>query len=228
MTAERRYDDDEVRQIFGLAAESSEPSLPTGAPGTGMTLSELQEIGREVGLSPERIAAAAAQLDITGEVVRDTTYLGLPISVGRSVDLPRPLTDHEWEVLVGEIRETFGSRGRVATTGGLREWTNGNLHVFLETTETGHRIRLRTTKDSAVNATWMGATLVVLAVIVTGVLLLAGQPEDLAISALLGALGAAALGSNALVLPPWARERERQMRYIAGRALALTAASPDD
>jgi hypothetical protein len=227
VTPERRYDDDEVRQIFGWAAESPEPSLPAGAPGTGLTLSELQEIGREVGLSPQRIAAAAAQLDVTGELVRDTTYLGLPISVGHSVELPRPLTAHEWEVLVGEIRETFGARGQVTATGGLREWTNGNLQVFLETTETGHRLRLRTTKGSAMNATWMGVTLLVLAVVLLGVLLLTGQPEDLAISALLGALGAAALGSNALVLPPWARERQGQMRYIAGRALTLTASEPE-
>jgi hypothetical protein len=77
------------------------------------------------------------------------------------------------------------------------------------------------------NATWMGVTLLVLAVVLLGVLLLTGQPEDLAISALLGALGAAALGSNALVLPPWARERQGQMRYIAGRALTLTASEPE-
>lgn len=228
MTPERRYDDEEVRRIFGWAAESPESGLPASASGTGLTLPELQEIGREVGLSPQRIAAAAARLDAKGELVRDTTYLGLPISVGHSVELPRPLTDHEWEVLVGEVRETFGARGRVTAAGGLREWTNGNLQIFLETTETGHRIRLRTTKGSAVNATWMGVVLMAMAVILLGVLLLTGQPEDLAISALLGALGAAALGSNAVVLPPWARERQRQMQYIAGRALTLTASESED
>jgi hypothetical protein len=41
-------------------------------------------------------------------------------------------------------------------------------------------------------------------------------------------LGAGALIANALRLPPWARERERQMEHIAERASVMLASeSPE-
>lgn len=229
MSDERRYDDDEVREIFGLAAEAGEKGLPPATPGQGLTLAELQRIGGEVGLSPGRIAAAAARLDLRQGAVRDRTYLGLPLSVGLGVEVPRALTDREWEVLVGEARETFGARGRVSGSGQLREWSNGNLHMVLETTAEGHRVRLHTTKGTARNATWMGVTLIGLAVVLLGLLLVTGQlAEELFAPVFLGVLGAAALGSNALILPPWARERERQMEHLAARALELAEPAGED
>jgi hypothetical protein len=41
------------------------------------------------------------------------------------------------------------------------------------------------------------------------------------------AMGAAALGFNALRLPRWALEREQQMEYLAARARALIGPVPD-
>jgi len=226
---DRRYDDDEVREIFGLAAEAGEGGLPPATTGQGLTLAELRRIGPEVGLSPDRIAAAAARLDFRRGAVREPTYLGLPLSVGLGVELPRALTDREWEVLVGEARETFGARGRVTGSGQLREWSNGNLHMVLEATATGHRVRLHTTKGTARNAMWMGVTLMGLAVVLFGLLLVTGQvAEELFAPAFLGILGAAALGSNALILPPWARDRERQMEHLAARALELAEPERED
>ncbi len=61
MPDERRYQEDEVAEIFEAA---SVPAISrTGAPSQeGLTLTELQAIGREVGIAPERIAEAAASL----------------------------------------------------------------------------------------------------------------------------------------------------------------------
>ena len=92
-----------------------------------MTLSELQEVGREVGVTPERIAEAALVVDTRAEVLPHRTVMGAPVSVGQMVELPRALTDREWEVLVGELRVTFAATGRVTSQGGVREWSNGNL-----------------------------------------------------------------------------------------------------
>lgn len=229
MTKERRYSEDEVREIFGLAADdrSRLPAASSG-PGAGLTLAELQEIGREVGLPPERIEAAASMVAHRPGALRERTYLGLPISVGRSVPLHRPLTDTEWEILVGELRETFGARGRVRSQGGLREWVNGNLHAFQETTEDGYRLRLQTTKGTALTATRIGAGLVALAAVLILVIVLTGGGGDLFAPLFLGGLGLAALGSNALVLPSWASRREEQMDYIAARARALTEPERED
>ena len=226
---DRRYTEAQIREIFGLAADDRVllPTRPTAGATDGLTLAELQEIGREVGLDPERIRAAASLVRGRGGALREGTYLGLPISVGRNVELPRPLTDTEWEVLVGELRETFGARGRVASQGGLREWVNGNLHAFQETTEDGYRFRMQTTKGTARQATVIGTVLLGMAVVLLLVMVLTGNVAgELFAPLFLGATGLAALGSNAVVLPRWAARREEQMEYIAARARELTAPHP--
>ena len=59
MSKERRYQEDEVRQILDLAIG------PEGAPAQslpaveGLTLLQLQEVGREVGLPPESYHAGS-------------------------------------------------------------------------------------------------------------------------------------------------------------------------
>src|SRR6266550_3035358 len=76
--------------------------------------------------------------------------------VARDVNLNRRLTDEEWERLVVQLREVFNARGRTRSDGSLRQWTNGNLQVLLEPTETGHRLRFRTTHGGARAAIGMG------------------------------------------------------------------------
>ncbi len=75
--------------------------------------------------------------------------LGLPLGVGRTVELGRKLTDEEWDHLVVDLRETFDARGQVRQDGSLRQWTNGNLQALLEPTPTGDRLRLRTMNGNA-------------------------------------------------------------------------------
>jgi hypothetical protein len=58
-------------------------------------------------------------------------------------------------------------------------------------------------------------------------LITGGVGENLVGPVLMGSAGASALAYNALRLPPWARERERQMEYIASRTTALIAADPE-
>ena len=65
MSDERRYTDDEVAEIIQAASTPVVPreDLADPTPATGLTLDQLQAIGREVGIAPERIAQAAAALD---------------------------------------------------------------------------------------------------------------------------------------------------------------------
>src|SRR5258705_12577768 len=46
--------------------------------------------------------------------------------------------------------------GRTRSEGSLRQWTNGNLQVLLEPTETGHRLRFGTVHGGARAAIGMG------------------------------------------------------------------------
>lgn len=148
MTDPRRYNDEEVAAIFLAAAEGPQPTLLHPPPDQGLTLTELQDIGREVGISPGAVARAAQSLDLRGRAM-SRTFLGLPIGVGRTVALNRWLSDEEWEQLVGELRDVFNARGTVRSEGSLRQWTNGNLHALLEPTPSGHRLRLGTVNGNA-------------------------------------------------------------------------------
>src|SRR5690606_9659323 len=196
-------------------------------PARGMTLAELQAIGREVGIAPERIADAASALDRRRARVRPRKQLGLPIAVGRSVDLPRPLTDREWALLVSELRETFHARGNESSRGELRQWTNGNLHAFVEPTESGYRLRLGTLKGDATPVNLLGAGGILMGGILLAAQFVAGAPLEVVAPLVVGAMGTGAFGFNALRLPRWAQEREQQMEYIAERARALVAAAPE-
>ena len=226
MADERRYGDAEVREIFDLASRAGETPDPGSVDRTGLTLIELQEVGREVGLEPARIAEAAAALTRTVEVLPPRMMLGRPVSVGRVVELPRAPTDFEWDLLVAEFRTTFGAQGEVSSSGGLRDWSNGNLHASIEPTESGYRLRLKTVKSTALFAKSAGTFWLVFAAFIAMLLVLQGRTEDLVIPLVFALVGAAALISPVLTLPPWAKERERQMEHIAERATTLLASGP--
>ncbi|HEX7090101.1 MAG TPA: hypothetical protein VF192_08185 [Longimicrobiales bacterium] len=227
MTDERRYQEDEVAAIFEAAASSTtSPRRGAPSPPTGLTLAELQAIGREVGIAPERIAEAAASLERRAASAGMRRQLGMPVSVRRSVDLPRAPTDREWAVLVSELRATFHARGNESSRGDVRQWTNGNLHAYVEPTETGYRLRLGTLKGDAAPVNIVGASGIGMAVIAAVPQLFAGVAGDFTGVLAMASLGVGAFVLNAVRLPRWAREREAQMEYIADRALALIGSAP--
>jgi hypothetical protein len=217
--SERRYNDEEVAAIFERAAETEHSALPVPAEGKGLTLAALQDIGREVGISPESIGLAARSLDQTGRPVQQR-FMGLPIGVGRTVEFDQPLSDSDWERLVSDLRTTFEARGTVRYDGPFRQWTNGNLQALVEPTPTGHRLRLQTVKgDSRALMTGgvvvlggSAATLITLAV--TGGLGNAGAATGVGFLALMG-IGMFAAG--ALRVSGWARRRRAQIQEIIAR-----------
>src|SRR5471030_619631 len=145
---DRRFNEEEVAAIFKQATESQQTPQRQLPSGEGLTLAELQEIGRQVGIAPELVVQAASSLSQAGSPT-SRRFLGLPIGVARTIELDRKLTEDEWERLVVDLRETFDARGTVRQDGSFRQWTNGNLQALLEPTPTGQRIRLRTVKANA-------------------------------------------------------------------------------
>lgn len=229
MSAKRRYGEDEVREIFDLVARRDEVQRLSVPDEGGLTLSELQDVGLEAGMGPESVAAAALAIDAQREVLPRGTYLGAPTTVGRIVALPRAPTDHEWEVIVTELRETFGARGEVTSHGGVREWSNGNLHVFVEPTATGYRLRQSTLKGNAAALMTGGAAVagLGLALIWLFVFEQLGRAA-LVIPTLMALFGSGLVAANLFRLPRWAREREEQMEQIGGLAVALLGEKPPD
>ena len=225
-TPGRRYDDKEMAAIFRAAADGAQPSSNEVARDEGLTLAELQSIGREVGLSPEAVARAALALDVRAGA-ESRTMFGLPIGVARSVNLNRRLTDDEWERLVVRLREVFEARGTMRSEGSLRQWTNGNLQVLLEPTETGHRLRFRTVHGAAMASMTGG----LFAIGMAGVVAIAAAAGDHFMKGIPGVAfmfltGAGMVANGALRLPRWARLRQRQMEALAEQVV-LPASPPE-
>lgn len=231
MDDQRRYSEEEIAKILEQATEiqaTSGRSL-THPDQQGITLEELQEVGDEVGISRELIAQAAAALDRPTPVVAPTkTYMGVPIGVGRTVDLGRNLSDKEWARLVVDLRETFNARGTIRDEGVFKQWTNGNLQALLEPSdEHGQRLRLSTVKGDGRPALGMGAAMMGAGVALSGtmtVLASGADPGAIASFLLISVAGAFMHGMQRFTLPRWAERRAEQMEGVAARLLSATNA----
>jgi hypothetical protein len=230
MSKERRYQDHEIREILDLAIGQEEGPAQSLPAADGMTLLELQEVGREVGLPSDRITQAVAVFEGRGELVPRSTTLGLPTSVGRVVPLPRNPSEREWELLIAELRTTFGGKGEAASHGGFREWSHGNLHAFVEPTETGYRLRLVDANSAFVGIAFGGFFLAFALMLVAAILGKDAPGAALIFPAFFGLLGGGLAVGSARVLPKWARKQEKRMEHIARHAVSLLAlpGSTDD
>lgn len=225
---ERRYSDSEIAAIFRAAADG--PLLPEREVSReeGLTLPELQAIGREVGIAPEAVAQAAHGLDVR-RGAQSRRFLGLPIGVARTVNLNRRLSDEEWERLVVQLREVFNARGVTRTDGSLRQWTNGNLQVLLEPTETGHRLRFGTLHGGASAMIGAGLTALGVAGVVAMITSISGHMGDASAGiAFIALAGLGMIASGALRLPGWAKLRGRQMEAIATKVALPPGSTPPE
>jgi hypothetical protein len=227
---ERRYSDDEVAAIFERATKSQaglQRQQPEHASAQGMTIGELQQIGRDVGIPAELVASAAREIDVAGRPT-ERKLIGLPIGVGRTVELPRRLNDDEWERVVADLRETFDARGSLRSEGSTRMWSNGNLQVMLEPTATSHRLRMRTIKGDARGYIGGGIGIVVATVLSAAFKTMGGDADVGMLAGLssMTVLGLGMIAAGTLRLPSWAKTRKRQMEEIAGRTVALTEEAP--
>ncbi|MBT8336791.1 MAG: hypothetical protein KJO11_09320 [Gemmatimonadetes bacterium] len=226
---ERRYDDDEVREIFDRATRVDEPSrsaLPTESPtSTGMTLHQLQEIGREAGIAPEQVARAASQLDRTPPVEEaPIRRLGVPLSTSRVVDLPARLTDEDWDRLVVRMRDLFRARGTVSREGTLHSWSNGNLQVLMEPTRDGYRLRMRTFSSSLRGRVAGGMVMGGMGLGLTALGLVLPNPELANIApgiVFMFGVGAVMFGGALFEAPRWRARRAAQFEELGELAWEL-------
>jgi hypothetical protein len=222
--ADRRYGDDEVREIFRLATAERTGNRLVPTDGDGLSLTALQQIAQEAGIDPVRIAQAAASLDARGSQDPVKRMLRMPVALSRVVALPRAATNREWELLVAELRNIVSAPGVATSSGGLREWAYGDLHVCVEPTAEGEQLRLSTSNDTAMGLTVLAGTVGGAGLFISAMVAAAGKPEKALLAlGFFGGIALATFGANVWLLPRWARERERQMNTAVEHALRLLA-----
>jgi len=229
MTDEHRFDEGQVAEILTRATqEASTPKLPARRPAAGVTLTELKEIGAEVGISAERIERAAAGLMFPEVAPVPDTFWGLPKRVLHIEEIPRPLEEAEWARLISMARETFGVLGELQGQGHLRTWQHGNLQLVMEPSPLGeYRIRMQEKKGDAKANTLAGLLTIVTSILLTLLIAASGEAETMiyAITGGLGVFGAGVMAVQRFTLPRWANRRKLQMESLGEQVKLLAADS---
>ena len=114
-----RFSEDEARRIF---AEAARASASREAPTDGLSLDELQEIGRAAGLNPAAVAAAAATVRLAEPDIE--MWRGIPLATRRTRVVPGRLSDDAWAEAVSALRREFSVQGATEQIGRQRTWTH--------------------------------------------------------------------------------------------------------
>src|SRR5687767_11432039 len=129
LPSRRRYSDDEVALIIQRASELQQADAAAREPGSGLSLTELEEVALEAGLDPALVRRAAADVDTRQPSDVFSRLLGAPtrIQVGRTVDGELPA--EAFELLVNELRRTLADSGQASVLGRTLAWnTTPSFH----------------------------------------------------------------------------------------------------
>jgi hypothetical protein len=226
MPDNRKYSEKEIAAIFEQASRDQEHANQRKNDSEGLSLEELQEIGRQTGIDPALISKAAATV---GDVRSSepppapSTILGIQTSASRIVDLNGDLSDDDWGRLVIEMREIFNAHGKSETQGAFRSWRNGNLRITVEPTDAGDRLRMSTKKGNAPGIVFgIAAAMTMLLGTLLLTLIFDSSPEGVfSVRSLILLSVAGGLGINLMQLPRWVTERESQMDALGVMASEL-------
>ncbi|MEM6325797.1 MAG: hypothetical protein AAF791_01630 [Bacteroidota bacterium] len=146
------YTEREVALIIERAVERQEEARRR-ASAAGLSLGEIEALGKEVGIDLEHLRAAAAEIDAgASEKASHTTATHNHVERWTT----GPLDPHDWEDLTEDLRTRLGQdygpmygrtdSGKTVETGATRTWehTSGlGVHHRLVVSERGDRTRIR-------------------------------------------------------------------------------------
>ena len=120
---DRRYTDHEVALVLRRAAAIDERRPTDTAPARGLTLHELHEIAREVGLSPAAIDQAISGLR-SGAPAGGGSLMGAPLSHKTVRAVSGRLQDAALQDLIRVVEEQVDATGTVTDALGTVRWTS--------------------------------------------------------------------------------------------------------
>ena len=144
---ERRYSDEELRRIIEDATRSELQPKEVARQQEGLTLAEIREIAREVGIDPGAVDRAAASLLATESI--DAAPSSRVFSRVRHEEtmIPRPLTDSEMRLVALQAERVLGRRGSLYSAGDFVEWRDGRDRLYVGIVRGEQRTRVRVIAD---------------------------------------------------------------------------------
>ena len=149
---DRVYSEREVAAIIQRAAESQR-TTPDRSDAPGLTLAEIERVGREAGLDPALLRSAASDLD-AGALALDGRRSRTAVAE-RWVEAP--FSPDAWEDAVASLRLSFGASSQgwttapdIAQVGRGHEWSHRSLSGATTTVSAsprGDRTRLRVVRE---------------------------------------------------------------------------------
>jgi hypothetical protein len=115
------YDRKEISAILKKASKNSATD-DTQNP-TGLSLNELRQLASDVGINPEQIDQAIAEIE-EDSAKSERNFWGGPFSYSSQVVVEGEISVGQWEEMLVSIRNFFQSKGEVTTRESVFEWSS--------------------------------------------------------------------------------------------------------
>ena len=126
------YNEKEIGSILTRATELSQDDASRDS--MGLSLEELEQLGREAGIPPDLIRKAAAETGVSRARRKEKNWFGGPVSYSNELIVDGEISPDDWEEMLLEIRNTFKEPGAVATRENTYEWTIQSAAVKAQVT----------------------------------------------------------------------------------------------
>lgn len=114
------YTEKEIGALFKRATEIQENAHESFS--QGLSLQEIEDIAREIGIDPKYVRSAASELEHQMGTEQRSSFFGAPFMIEQKRAIRGEISDEEWEELVRQIRRVTGSAGRTTKVGQTRQW----------------------------------------------------------------------------------------------------------
>lgn len=146
--SERRYSDDEARRIIKRALQLQHRQMENEAPTEGVSLSDLESIATDVGVSRELLRRAAEEVE-SGEANRARSkFIGSTTSPTERLELAHPVSDEDLQELLAALPSMTGEEGTGNSHRASLSWSTSAV-TAMRTGRVLH-VSVRGAKDRAV------------------------------------------------------------------------------
>lgn len=220
--SEKQYNEDAVREIIRLAMELEREETEQAESQHGLTISELVEIGKDVGLSEKEIREAAKKFSSSplAKKSRVTNTANIEERIFNS-DLSK---EELWDVILGELDDQFGETsvfGVLTAPSRDYQWKHMSAsgvetNASLRKVEDNYKLRI-SQKVGMMSPVWEGILIGILpAALLTIGAVLAFKPDSILLLPFLaaGSWGISSYISYKLDLL-WRKKKQRQLKEFA-------------